>query len=250
LQYDRTAILHGEVWRVLTGHLVHWSGDQLFWDGLALGFLGWLCEREAVASFLRCFVLSAILISLTLWFAAPWMATYRGLSGIDSALFALVAVRLGREAFLDRRWLQLALVGIVAGGFALKVGYEFASGATLFVDSSAGGMTPVPLAHVAGAMVGIVCGMMPILAGSRMGPARLCERRPTFFLDGQRNVGRPFPQNVRQNHGIMNLARGCDRTRSGFVRASSLFRPLKPSRPSTPGPVAPTLVSPSDEQNK
>ena len=38
LQYDRTAILHGELWRVLTGHLVHWSADQVFWDGLALGF--------------------------------------------------------------------------------------------------------------------------------------------------------------------------------------------------------------------
>jgi hypothetical protein len=94
------------------------------------------------------------------------MATYRGLSGVDSALFALVTVRLGREAFFDRQWRKLTLVAIVAGGFALKVGYEFASGATLFVDSSAGGMTPVPLAHVAGAMVGIVCGMMPILAGA------------------------------------------------------------------------------------
>jgi rhomboid family GlyGly-CTERM serine protease len=165
LQYDRTAILHGEVWRLLTGHLVHWSGNQLFWDGLALGFLGWLCERVSVASFLRCFVLSAFSISLTLWFAAPWMATYRGLSGIDSALFALVAVRLAREAFVDRQWFKLGLVGIVAGGFVLKLGYEFASGSTLFVDSSAGGMTPVPLAHVVGALVGIACGLMPILAG-------------------------------------------------------------------------------------
>ena len=168
LQYDRTAILHGEVWRVLTGHLVHWSGDQLFWDGLALGFLGWLCEREEVASFLRCFVLSASLISLTLWFAAPEMATYRGLSGIDSALFALVAVRLGREAFLDRQWSKLTLIAIVAGGFALKLAYEFASGATLFVDSSAGGMTPMPLAHVVGALVGIICGLWPVLAPESM----------------------------------------------------------------------------------
>jgi len=169
LQYDRTAILHGEVWRVLTGHLVHWSGNQLFWDGLALGFLGWLCERDALASFLRCFVVSAILISLVLWFAAPWMATYRGLSGIDSALFALVAVRLGREAFFDRQWFKLTLIAIVAGGFALKVGYEFASGATLFVDSSGGGMIPVPLAHVVGALVGIACGLWPVLVPNRCG---------------------------------------------------------------------------------
>ncbi len=159
LQYDRTAVAHGEWWRVLTGHLVHWSANQLLWDGLALGFLGWLCERDGVASFIKCFVLSGFLISLALWFAAPWMTTYRGLSGIDSALFALVAVRLGSEAFANRHWLKLTLVGIVAGGFVLKVGYEFTSGATLFVDSSAGEMIPVPLAHVVGALVGIACGL-------------------------------------------------------------------------------------------
>ena len=162
LQYDRSAIAHGEVWRALTGHMVHWSANQLFWDGLALGFLGWLCERNSVASFLQCFLLSALLISLTLWFAAPWMTTYRGLSGIDSALFALVAVRLGREAFFDRQWFKLTLVGIVGGGFVSKVAYEFVSGATLFVDSSAGGMVPVPLAHVVGAIAGLICGLMPV----------------------------------------------------------------------------------------
>jgi len=167
LQYDRTAILHGEVWRALTGHLVHWSGDQLLWDGLALGFLGWLCERESRASFLRCFVLSALLISLTLWFAAPWMTTYRGLSGVDSALFALVAVRLAREAVANQKWNQLTLVAIVAVGFALKLAYEFASGATLFVDSTGGGMTPVPLAHVVGALLGVTCGLWTALPHER-----------------------------------------------------------------------------------
>jgi rhomboid family GlyGly-CTERM serine protease len=194
LQYDRTAIASGEVWRTVTGHLVHWSGDQLVWDGLALGFLGWLCERDGVAAFLRCVVLSAVLISLTLWFAAPWITTYRGLSGIDSALFALVAVRLGREAWLDRQWLKLMLVGLVAGGFVLKLVYEFASGATLFVDSSTGGMTPVPLAHVVGGLVGLVCGLRlrklplgllresngfacPRQAGGNGTPDRQCARR-------------------------------------------------------------------------
>jgi rhomboid family GlyGly-CTERM serine protease len=160
-QYDRTALLHGEVWRVLTGHFVHWSGNQLFWDGLALGFLGWLCERDDRPAFLRCVILSATLISVTLWFAAPRMETYRGLSGIDSALFALVALRIGREALLDQQWIKMGLVAVVAGGFAVKIGYEFATGATLFVDSGASGMIPVPLAHVAGALVGIACAVFP-----------------------------------------------------------------------------------------
>jgi rhomboid family GlyGly-CTERM serine protease len=161
LQFDRQAILSGELWRVLTGHLVHWSADQLFWDGLACGFLGSLCEREDRGKFLRCVLVSALAIPLVLWFAAPQMATYRGLSGVDSTLFALAAIRIGREALFEKHWIKFGLTAIVAAGFALKIGYELVTGATLFVDSTAGGMTPVPLAHVVGALVGLVCGLSP-----------------------------------------------------------------------------------------
>jgi rhomboid family GlyGly-CTERM serine protease len=162
LQFDRHAIVNGEVWRLLTGHLVHWSADQLFWDTLAFGFLGWLCEGEDRWNFFRCVLLSGFLISLTLWFAAPNMETYRGLSGIDSALFALAAIRIGREALFEgqQQRITFALTAIIAAGFASKIGYEFLTGATLFVDSTAGGMTPVPLAHVIGALMGVACGLL------------------------------------------------------------------------------------------
>jgi rhomboid family GlyGly-CTERM serine protease len=159
LQFDRHAVAGGELWRLVTSHFVHWSGDHLFWDTLAFGMLGWLCERDGVRPVLRCVALSAVLIPLTLWFAVPQMATYRGLSGIDSALFALLAVRVGRQSLTERDWLKLSVAGIVAGGFAAKVGFEFVTGATLFVDSAAVGMTPVPLAHVVGGLVGIACGL-------------------------------------------------------------------------------------------
>src|SRR6476469_4424907 len=107
LQFDRQAVACGELWRLATSHFVHWSGDHLFWDVLALGMLGWLCERDGVAPFLRCVAVSAVLIPLTLWFAAPQMSTYRGLSGIDSAVFALLAVRVGRQALSEKDWVKL-----------------------------------------------------------------------------------------------------------------------------------------------
>ena len=159
LQFDRHAIARGELWRLVTSHYVHWSGDHLFWDTLALGILGWLCERDGVRPFLRCVAVSAVLIPLALCFAAPQMATYRGLSGIDSALFALLAVRVGRQSLSEKDWLKLSIAGIISGGFAAKVGFEYVTGATLFVDSTAAAMTPVPLAHVVGGLVGIVCGL-------------------------------------------------------------------------------------------
>jgi len=160
LQYDRDAIVRCEVWRLVTSHFTHWSGDHLFWDAMAFAVLGWLCERNGVGSFLRCIGLSVLLIPLTLWFALPQMATYRGLSGIDSALFALLAARGVREAASDKNWLKLGLVGIVSVGFAAKIGFELFTGTTLFVDSAATGLIPVPLAHVVGGIVGIACGFL------------------------------------------------------------------------------------------
>jgi rhomboid family GlyGly-CTERM serine protease len=166
LQYDRDAIARGEVWRLVTSHFTHWSGDHFFWDTLAFAVLGWQCERNGLGSFLRCVGVSAFLIPLTLWFALPQMATYRGLSGIDSALFALLATRVVREAASDKNWLKLGVAGIVSVGFASKIGFELSTGTTLFVDSAATGLIPVPLAHVVGGIVGIACGLLDPLVRS------------------------------------------------------------------------------------
>jgi len=159
LQFDRSAIAGGAVWRLVTSHFVHWSGEHLFWDVLALAVLGWLCERQDRERFLKCVGLAAVLIPLFLWMLEPWMMTYRGLSGIDSALFAMLAAVMLREAVVEHDWSRLGFVATISLGFAAKVGFEIVSGATLFVDSSAAGMRPVPLAHVVGALVGLFCGL-------------------------------------------------------------------------------------------
>jgi rhomboid family GlyGly-CTERM serine protease len=159
LQFDRAAIAGGQWWRLVTSHFVHWSSEHLFWDLLAFAVLGWLCERDHVRAFLRCVAYSAVLIPLVLAWATPDMTAYRGLSGIDSALFALLAVRVGHQAVAEKDGLKLGIAGVVAAGFAAKVGFELLTGTTLFVDSSAAGMTPVPLAHVVGGFIGLGCGV-------------------------------------------------------------------------------------------
>jgi hypothetical protein len=47
---------------------------------------------------------------------------------------------------------------------ALKVGFEWATGDTLFVSNLGAGVSPVPVAHVAGAAVGVA---VPALAAWR-----------------------------------------------------------------------------------
>jgi hypothetical protein len=88
------------------------------------------------------------------------MTAYRGLSGIDSALFGLLTVLLIREALEagDRRGLLLA------GGFSIlfagKTAFELVSGAGVFVSDFGAAVSPVPLAHLAGAAVGAAAALV------------------------------------------------------------------------------------------
>jgi rhomboid family GlyGly-CTERM serine protease len=158
LEYDRAAVDGGQLWRLLTCQLTHWSWDHLFWDAAALLLLGWVLEREDRRSMLVCLSLSAVLIPALVHFGQPGLATYRGLSGIDSAVFVLLAVVLLRKCLADgdRVW-TLACVMMLAA-FTGKIGFELVSGGTLFVDSEASRMLPVPLVHVLGGALGAACG--------------------------------------------------------------------------------------------
>lgn len=169
LQYDRVAVDGGQLWRLLTCQFTHWSWDHLFWDAAALVFLGWVLEREERRSLLVCLGLSAVLIPAVVHFGLPELATYRGLSGIDSALFVLLAVTLLRKCYADgdRLWTWACVAMLV--GFTAKIGFELISGGTLFVDSEAAQMLPVPLVHVVGGLLGACCGGAAIRNASNGG---------------------------------------------------------------------------------
>lgn len=153
LQFDRAGIVAGELWRVITAHWTHWSLDHLAWDLLAFGtltFLGWRISPQRT---LATILLSALTISAVVLDGTE-MRYYRGLSGIDSALFVLVAFAMFRrtrgEADRSRRlWIACA-----TAGFAAKVAFEILTGGTVFADSST--FVPVPLVHVVGGLCGAV----------------------------------------------------------------------------------------------
>jgi rhomboid family GlyGly-CTERM serine protease len=158
LQYDRLAIASGELWRLCTSHWTHVSGDHLFWDVLLFVVLGTRCEQHSRREFVACVAAAAVLIPAGLWLVLPHLQTYRGLSGIDSALFALLAVTHLRQALRERRSGRVSALATVCLAFVAKVSFEVATGATLFVNSQTGHMLPVPLAHSIGAVVGLVVG--------------------------------------------------------------------------------------------
>jgi rhomboid family GlyGly-CTERM serine protease len=159
LQYDRGAIAAGEWWRLVSGHWAHYGADHFFWDVLAFGALGLACEQRSRCRFLVCMTASAVAVSLSVWLWLPGMSGYRGLSGIDSALFALLFVEFWSEMVRSGERHSVVFLGGCLAVFLFKIVFELTTGTNLFVKTLESGPVGVPLAHITGATVGFLVGL-------------------------------------------------------------------------------------------
>ena len=157
LQLDRDRLAAGELWRVLTSHVTHWTAEHLAFDLFAFALLLWLCLERAVLRTVATLGAAAVVIPTTVLIAHPDMQFYRGLSGLDSALFVLLGTLLLREGVRDQRPGLTLVATLALVAFAAKTAFEIATGGAVFAAS--GGFVPVPIAHVAGALVGVIAGL-------------------------------------------------------------------------------------------
>lgn len=159
LEFNRIAIAHGELWRLLTGHLVHFNASHAAWDiGATLGLVAALhCLGERIATLLRPTLVTAIAISAAVWFLCPEIERYRGLSGITCALFGLLLCRIAGRARTRGDWLLLALVAVASTAFVAKLVFELTTAVTIFT-SSGDDFVPVPLSHTVGFVTGCAWG--------------------------------------------------------------------------------------------
>jgi len=141
-----------EIWKLATCHLLHWSWDHFFWDVMVLVAAGTFCETRWPQRFHLVLATAGVLIPLAVMLSAPALLSYRGLSGIDSALFALAAGSLLIEEIQAARPLAAILVGVAVAAQFLKIGLESTAGQTLFVQDAP--FVPVPLSHLSGAVIG------------------------------------------------------------------------------------------------
>ena len=155
-EFSRTALAGGQIWRLLSGHFAHFSADHLRWDLLVFVALGCLVELRCRRHFILCVAAGGFLISFGVWWLESQLNSYRGLSGIDSALFVYLAVDiLNLSRAEGRRWPAVA-AGVALFLFIAKIVFELCTDRMIFVDNSAA-FSPVPLAHFIGAIVGGVC---------------------------------------------------------------------------------------------
>ncbi len=140
----------GGAWRFVTCHFTHWTFEQLAWDGLAFTALALACARRNRIAFHATLLASVIVVPAAVLLFAPSLSAYRGLSGVASALFALLFTQ------MRLTW----PVALCATGLAAKIGYEVFAGNTLFVQDLGAGVVPVPVAHIAGALAGLAVGLV------------------------------------------------------------------------------------------
>lgn len=156
LELERPAVLSGQIWRLLTGHWTHWSGGHLAWDLLAFAIPGAMVERRGRRAFAACVGAAAAVVSAAVLMQTG-LASYRGLSGIDAALYGWLWVVLLHESRRDGQRGRAALIAAMGAGFVAKILFEMATGSTFFVEGVSG-VVAVPLAHLAGAAAGVALG--------------------------------------------------------------------------------------------
>jgi rhomboid family GlyGly-CTERM serine protease len=179
------------VWRFFTAHLTHFGEDHLRWDLLAFIVLGALAERISRSAFFITAGVSAAVITAGVWLAQPQFATYRGLSGIDSALFGFVVADLLATGFRERHGFSIAVGGLVLAGFAAKCTYELATGDTVFVEAG-GAFAPVPLAHLLGMTAGAAVGLYQFVSARLIRSDNcfvpICWREPSNFTSSAKKA--------------------------------------------------------------
>lgn len=150
LRYDRSAILHGEVWRLLTGNFVHLGAGHLLEDMAGLVLL-WLLYADVLPGWRTPLVILAgsLAVGFGLLLGDPGVEWYVGISGALDTLWAAGALMLIRRR--DR-------FGWVLMVFQLaKLAYEQSFGPLPFSNATSGGGIIVD-AHLYGALAGALLG--------------------------------------------------------------------------------------------
>lgn len=167
LAFNRDAIVQGQLWRMWSCHLTHWSWNHLGWDAMAFVGLAGFCEIRDRRRWAALMITAPLAISLVVHYGSPHLAAYRGLSGLDSAFYGMalggfMEIRAGRKISPES-----AVAIIAALVFLAKVAYEMATGAAVFA-ASAGSYIVVPSVHLAGFIAGFTVSFVARKSGGQV----------------------------------------------------------------------------------
>lgn len=93
LVYQRQLITEGEIWRLITGHILHTNGYHLLLNLAALLMLWALHGRfYRIKSYTALFLFCSIFTSIGIYYFDPTLLQYVGLSGVLHGVFVYGAI--------------------------------------------------------------------------------------------------------------------------------------------------------------
>jgi rhomboid family GlyGly-CTERM serine protease len=146
--FERTEIMNGQWWRFLTGHLVHFSPSHLMFDSAVFLLAGAIVEERSRKLLIGLLLTSVAAISTGLFWFAPQLQFYGGMSGVATAMLCFVAFEFARERGVKRA------VGVTVITLAtIKMAWEIQTSHALFSTLDRPDIQLAPMAHIVGTLV-------------------------------------------------------------------------------------------------
>jgi rhomboid family GlyGly-CTERM serine protease len=152
LLLDREALGSGHVWRLWSGHWLHFSAPHLGWNLAVLLTAGTLLERLRPGLLVRHVIIAAPLISAAIMIFEPGLSSYGGLSGLATGVVVLLCLHQLRIPGSAR----LLWTGVLALVAARSLHDVFAHNVGLLVTYDQPMVRTSTTAHAAGAVVALL----------------------------------------------------------------------------------------------
>lgn len=171
LVYDRQAILHGEIWRLVTAPFVHFSVSHIFWDLVVFIAAGWRIEAAGYRRYWLVCCLAAVVPGPLFLFFSPELVRYGGLSGLATGAVVYLCLceahRTGRSSI---PWLAILALTV------MKVIIETVTGTPLFASAATMQFRVLPAAHYMGIVAALITFLWAV-PGTRSCPGQQVRGR-------------------------------------------------------------------------
>lgn len=151
LAFERDAILTGEIWRLWTGHVVHFSWSHALADLPLLGIALFITWREiGLRPLLAIAFFAPPILSCALLWLIPDLVLYQGASGLTALFTTLASVLVWQRC---TRWEVRGLIALLGLLFLWQI-YQEATGHSQGMSQLPEGVKVVWQIHLIGALLG------------------------------------------------------------------------------------------------
>jgi len=151
LYFNKEVISNGEIWRLISAHVIHSDLQHLLWNISALIILSLLIERESRFLLIASLLTGIVSINYYLWINAIGVINYAGFSGVLNTLLVIALFQQWQKqsSSLVMHYLPVIIYTVNL----LKIMFELFYQQSIFTDIS---WQAVPQVHLTGFIAGTI----------------------------------------------------------------------------------------------